>query len=90
MEIRVKRFYPFPIRMKNATLLGYADVEIDQLLEIRGIKLLKKDNGGVFILPPSVQGENGYTDVVRFIDRGLRERVRKTLSEYYKEHFGEP
>ena len=76
--------------MKKTTLLGYADIVLNNLLEIRGIKLLKKDNGGVFILPPSVQTEDGYAEVVKFLDRELREKVRKTLSEYYKEHVGEP
>ena len=87
--MRVKRFYPFPLKLKNATVLGYADIVLNDQLEIRGIKLLRKDNGGVFILPPSVQNGNTYTEVVRFLDRALREKIRKTLSDYYKEHFGE-
>ncbi len=89
MEVRIKRFYPFPVKLKNVTLLGYADVVLNDQLEIRGIKLLRKDNGGVFILPPSVQNGDRYTEVVGFLDRTLREKIRKTLSDYYKEHFGE-
>jgi DNA-binding cell septation regulator SpoVG len=88
MEVKVKKFYPFPLKRKNSELLGYADVVLEGLLEIRGIKLLRKPNGGVFILPPSVQTENGdYTDLVRFLDRTLKEKIRKTLSDYYKEHY---
>ena len=87
--MRIKRFYPFPVKLKNVTLLGYADVVLNDQLEIRGIKLLRKDNGGVFILPPSVQNGDRYAEVVHFLDRTLREKIRKTLSDYYKEHFGE-
>lgn len=90
MEVHIKKFYPFPLRLKNSTILGYADIVLDNLLEIRGIKLLKKDNGGIFILPPSIQTEDGFTEVVNFLNRELREKIRKTLSEYYKEHFGKP
>ncbi len=90
MEVKVLRFYPFPLRLKNATLLGYADISLDDLLEVKGIKLLKKDNGGVFILPPSVQLKDGsFVEVVKFTDRNLREKIRKTLKEYYLEHYGD-
>jgi len=90
MEVKVLRFYPFPLKLRKAQLLGYADIQIDNLLEIRGIKLLKKDNGSVFILPPSLQNQDGsYTETVKFTDRKLREEIRKTLKEYYIEHFGE-
>ncbi|HID80054.1 MAG TPA: hypothetical protein EYH48_02745 [Aquifex aeolicus] len=90
-KVEIKKFYPFMLKLKNATLLGYADVVIDNLIEIRGIKLLKKDNGSVFILPPSVQTKGGnFTEVVKFVNLKLREKVRKTLSEYYKENYGNP
>ena len=90
MEVRIKKFYPFLLKMKNATLLGYADIILDDLLEIRGIKLLKKPNGGIFITPPAVQNERGeYFEIIKFLDRELREKIRKALSDYYKEHYGE-
>ena len=87
MEVKVEKFYPFMVRMRSATLLGYADIRLDGL-RIKGIKLIRKDNGGTFIVPPSVQTPQGeYVYVVEFADRGLRERVRKAISDYYKEHF---
>ena len=90
-KVEVKKFYPFMLRMKNATLLGYADIVIDNLLEVRGVKLLRKDNGAVFILPPSVQsGEGSFAEVVKFVNPQLKEKIRKTLSDYYKERFGTP
>ena len=88
MEVKVKKFYPYMLKLKNATLLGFADVVLNDLLEIRGIKLLKKPNGGVFITPPSMQTKAGeYVEIVKFLNRELKEKVRKTLSEYYKENF---
>jgi len=88
MEVEIEKFYPFMVKMKNATLLGYADVKLNGLLRIRGIKLIRKPDGGTFIAPPSVQNSRGeYVDVVEFLDRGLREKIRKTLSDYYKERF---
>ena len=90
-KVEVKKFYPFMLRMKNATLLGYADIVIDNLLEVRGVKLLRKDNGAVFILPPSAQsGEGSFAEVVKFVNPQLKEKIRKTLSDYYKERFGTP
>ena len=87
MEVKVKKFYPYLLKMKNATLLGYADIVLDNLLEIKGIKLLQKSNGGIFIAPPSVQTKEGtFVEVVKFLDRNLREKIRKTLSEYYKNY----
>jgi len=90
MKIKVLRFYPFPLKLRSAELIGYGDILVDNILEIRGIKLLKKKNGGVFILPPSVQNKDGsFTEIVKFVDRTLREEIRKVLKEYYLEHFGE-
>jgi DNA-binding cell septation regulator SpoVG len=88
MEVEIEKFYPFMLKMKSSTLLGYADVKLNGLLKIRGIKLIRKPDGGTFIVPPSFQNSKGeYVNVVEFLDRGLREKIRKTLSEYYKEHF---
>ena len=88
MEVKVKKFYPYLLKMKNSTILGYADVVLDNLIEIRGIKLLQKENGAIFIVPPSVQTKEGtFADVVKFLDRNLREKIRKAVSEYYKNLF---
>ena len=73
--------------MKNANLLGYADVVLNNLLEIRGIKLLQKENGAIFITPPSIQTKEGqYVEIVKFLDRNLREKIRKAISDYYKSY----
>jgi DNA-binding cell septation regulator SpoVG len=89
MEIEIEKFYPFMLKMKNATLLGYADVRLGGVLKIRGIKLIRKPNGGTFIVPPSVQTPRGdFVDLVEFTDRKLREKIRKALSDYYKTHYG--
>jgi len=90
MEVKVLRFYPFPLKLRRAQLLGYADIQLGTFLEIKGIKLLQKDNGGIFILPPSVQDKDGtYKEVVKFLDRQLKEQIRKTLKEYYRDHYGD-
>jgi len=90
MEIKVLRFYPFPLKLRKAELLGYGDILIGNLLEIRGIKLLKKENGGIFIALPSIQNKNGsFIEIVRFTDRNLREEIRKALKDYYLKHYGE-
>jgi DNA-binding cell septation regulator SpoVG len=86
MEIEIVKFYPFPLRMKNATLLGVADIRLGGLLTIRGVKLLRKQNGGVFISMPSVEVKEGeYRELVKIEFRPLREKIRKTLSEFFKE-----
>ncbi len=85
MKVVVKKFYPFNVKLKNATLLGYADVELDGKLLIRAVKLLKKPNGGIFVTMPSVKNEKGdYVPVVEIKDRTLREEIRKILSDYFK------
>jgi DNA-binding cell septation regulator SpoVG len=88
MKVEIKKFYPFLLERRNAILLGYADIILDGKLEIRGIKLFKKHNGGIFITPPSVQNDRGeYIDIVEFLDKDLKEKIRKTLSNFYKENF---
>jgi stage V sporulation protein G len=87
-EITIEKFYPFPLKGKNANVLAYADVKIDNLLLIRGIKLLQKPNGAIFIGLPSIPVREGeHVPVVEILDRNLREAIRKTLSDYWKENF---
>ncbi len=87
-KITIEKFYPFPLKGKNANVLAYADVKVDNLILIRGIKLLQKPNGGIFLGFPSLQVREGeYVQVVEILDRNLREAIRKTLSEYWKERF---
>ena len=85
-KITVEKFYPFPLKGRNANTLAYADVKIEGLLLIRGIKLLQKPNGAIFIGFPSLQVREGkHIPVVEILDRKLREAIRKTLSNYWKE-----
>ncbi|MEO2153678.1 MAG: hypothetical protein GXN97_04185 [Aquificae bacterium] len=90
VHVRVERFIPFPLKMKNATLLGYADIVLNNFLLIRGIKLLKKPNGGIFIGLPSIQVKEGeFIEIVEILDRKIKEKIRKTVSDYFKEHYGD-
>jgi len=88
MEVKIKKFYPFMLKMKNSTLLGYADIELNNMLKIKGIKLIRKADGGTFIVPPTIQNSKGeYVNVIDFLDRSVREKIRKVISDYYKENF---
>jgi len=88
--VKIDKFYPFLLKTKNATVLGYADVTVEGLLRLKNLKLVKKKNGGTFVSYPSLQDREGnFVQMVEILDRNLREEIRRVLSDYYKKHFEE-
>ena len=78
------KFYPFEVSAKRPRLLGYADVKIDEIIIIRGIKLFEAKNGGLFIQLPAInQGGKDYP-VVEIKSKVLLDRIRREVVDYYK------
>ncbi len=83
-EVELLKFYPFEVSAKRPRLLGYADVKIDEIIIIRGIKLFEAKNGGLFIQLPAInQGGKDYP-VVEIKSKVLLDRIRREVVDYYK------
>ncbi len=80
MNIKVVKFYPFSSYHNGGRLVGYADIEIEGILRIRGIRLLKNRYGGLYIQMPVVGGH----EVVKPLSKDLTEAIRREIVDFYK------
>ncbi|MCX8164045.1 MAG: SpoVG family protein [Aquificaceae bacterium] len=84
MKVELLNFYPFEVSVKRPRLLGYADVKIDDLMVIRGIRLFESRHGGYFVSMPEFNTEKRRA-IVEIEDKKLMERIRRLVVDYYKE-----
>ncbi len=80
MNIKVVKFYPFSSYYNGGRLIGYADIEIEGILRIRGIRLLKNRYGGLYIQMPVAGGH----EVVELLSKDFTEAIRREIVDFYK------
>ena len=85
MVIATNRIYKLQ-EPKTATL-AFADIVVDGLLVIKGIKVVKNKNGELFVSMPQEQGKDKkWYDQVRCLSQELREDISRTvLASFAKE-----
>ncbi len=76
MMVKLLKFYPFEVSLKKPRLVAYADVEVEELILIRGVRLFESKYGGYFIQPP---------DCVEIKSKVLLEAIRRVVVDYFKE-----
>ncbi len=86
MKVELVRFYPFETSLKKPKLLGYADVQIDGALVIKGIKLFESKYGGYFIQFPTLEKEGKSYSILDVKSKELTEKIRRVIVDYYKEN----
>ena len=84
MRVKLLKFYPFETSLRRPRLLGYADVEIEESIVIRQIKLFESRHGGYFIQLPEMQKEGKSFPIVEAKTRETLESIRRVIVDYYK------
>ena len=85
MNITFIKIYPFDNGIHQSSLRAYADVIFDDLLVIKGFKILVGKSGGLFIGMPSKKGKDGkYYDQVEFKVNNFQSELRTQILEAYK------
>ncbi|MBC8283815.1 MAG: septation protein SpoVG family protein [Nitrospinae bacterium] len=86
MNITSIKIYPFDAGIPQSSLRAYADVVLDDLLVIKGFKVLVAKSGGLFIGMPSQKGKDGkYYDQIEFKADDFQSELRARILESYKE-----
>ena len=86
MNITGIKIYPFDLGSSHSSLRAYADVVLDDLVLIKGFKILASKSGGLFIGLPSKMGKDGkYYDQVKFKTEEFQSLLRNRILEAYKE-----
>ena len=86
MNITAIKIYPFDLDSSQSSLRAYADVVLDDLVLIKGFRILASKSGGLFIGVPSKMGKDGkYYDQVEFKTEEFQSLLRNRILEAYKE-----
>lgn len=90
MEITEVKIYPFDTSRIGGRVRAVADITIDDILIIKGIKVVESKHGGLFIsFPKKVSSKGTYVDIVQSTDNEFTEKVRRAIIDKYKELMGQ-
>jgi len=85
MQVTDVKIYPFEGGPPGSRLTAFAEVTLDGCLTLRGIRLFRSEQGGLFISYPSQKGRGGeYRDLILVNDGRLRSRLRDAVIEAYR------
>ena len=85
MTITAVKIYPFDSGEVDSSMRAYADVIFNNLILIKGFRVLISKTGGLFIGFPSQKGKDGqFRDTIEFKSEELKSEVRSSILEAYK------
>jgi DNA-binding cell septation regulator SpoVG len=64
---------------KSGRLHGYADITLNGMVEIRGFKIFRDENGNIEIDSPARKGSTQYFKIVNFIRTEFKEYIRRKV-----------
>jgi len=85
MEITEVKVFPFEPGDLQKNLKAYAEITLDDALIFKGIKIFEKENGGIFITFPAIQGKDKtYHDIVVPKTSEMKKQIRDAVVKVYK------
>ena len=85
MEITEVKIFSFEPGDLQKNLKAYAEITLGDALIIKGIKIFEKENGGIFITFPAVQGKDKtFHDIVIPKTLEIKKQIRDAVVEIYK------
>ncbi|MDH5761334.1 MAG: SpoVG family protein [Nitrospinota bacterium] len=80
------KIFPFEPGDLQRNLKAYAEILLDDSLIIKGIKVFERENGGIFIAFPALQGKDKtFHDVVVPKTPEVKKMIRDAVVEAYKQ-----
>lgn len=85
MEITEVKVFPFEPGDLQKNLKAYAEITLYDSLTIKGIKIFEKENGGIFIAFPAIQGnDKTFHDVIIPKTPEIKKQIRDAIVKVYK------
>ena len=86
MEVTEVKVFPFEPGDLQKHLKAYAEITLDDALIVKGIKIFEKENGGIFIAFPALQGKDQvFLDIVIPKTPEMKKQIRDAVVKMYKE-----
>ncbi len=84
MNITEVKIYPFDYGEPGSYLRAYADVTLENMLLLKGFRVLATQKGGLFVGFPSRKGKDGkFYDMVELKSEALQSNLRSAILEAY-------
>jgi len=85
LGITAVRVFPFDTRETGGRTVAYAEVEIDEALLLRGIRILESRKRGLFLgFPAQRARREKFVDLVVPLTPGARRQLREAVIGEYK------
>jgi stage V sporulation protein G len=85
MTITAVKIYPFDSGEPDSSMRAYADVTFNDLILIKGFRVLTSKTGGLFVgIPSQKSKDRRFSDTVEFKSEELKSEVRSAILEAYK------
>lgn len=85
MEITEVKVFPFEPGDLQKHLKAYAEITVEDTLILRGIKIFEKENGGIFIAFPAIQGKDKtFHDIIIPKTPDIKSQIRDVVVGAYK------
>lgn len=85
MEITAVKIFPFEPGDLQKNLKAYAEITVDDALILKGIKIFEKENGGIFITYPAIQGKDQiFHDIIIPTNPEIKKNSEMPLSRSTK------
>jgi stage V sporulation protein G len=91
MKITDVKLYPFDTSSIGGRVRAVADVVVDDMFVIKGVKLVESKHGGLFVsFPKKATSKGEFVDIIQPLDSSFTEMVRRAVVDKYKEVMGIP
>ena len=88
MDVTEVRVYPFESLEGTSQVQAYADVTFDDVLLVKGFKVIVKPTGAIFVGYPSARQRDGeFVQTVNANSAELKSRIREAVVAKYREYF---
>ncbi len=86
MKVTDVKIYPFDTGSIGGRVRAVADVVIDDMFVIKGIKLVESKHGGLFIsFPKKATSKGEFIDIIQPLENSFTEMVRRAVVDKYRE-----
>ncbi len=85
MNITAVKIYPFDTGDTQSSLRAYADITLDDILVLKGFRVLATKQGGLFVGMPSKKGKDGkYYDLIETKADSFQALLRNSILNAYQ------
>ena len=85
MVVTFVKIYPFDTTDIGGMVRGYAEVILDDVLLIKGVRIIEGRGGGLFVSYPSQKGkDDNFHDLVVPLSDDLKKQIRRAVMDAFK------